>query len=109
MKINCSNCQGNLENINRVGQRVFLFCRNCKLPHDELGNPLFTTKSLAEHYNPLQAARDSVSRQAPTLSGVAKTALETAAIQGYLEAYFAGIKHGVLLAYSQDYKKGEPL
>lgn len=109
MKIKCSKCEGNVEAINRAGQRVFLFCRHCKLPHDEHGNPVYTTKSLAEHFNPLQAARDHISKVAPALKGPAKTALEAATIQRDLDIYFAGMKDGILLAYSQDFQEGEPM
>lgn len=88
---------------------VFYHCRTCKLPHDDTGNPLFTTASLADRYNPLQAARDTIKKHHKGAAPVARTALEIALLQTTQEAYFAGIKDGVLLAYSQDFEKGEPM
>lgn len=105
----CSSCQGGLERIERAGQEVFYHCRACKLPHDPHGNPLFSSRSLAERYNPLQAARDAIKRTNGDMKPVSRTALEVALLQTVQEAYFAGIKDGVLLAYSQDCNKGEPM
>jgi hypothetical protein len=105
----CSKCSGAIEKIARQGQEVFYFCRPCKLPHDEFGNPLFTAKSLADRYNPLQAARDVVAKHHPHDKPVVKTALEVALLQSIQEAYFSGLKDGVLLAYSQDYQEGDPM
>lgn len=107
--VHCSKCQGNAEKIVRNGQEAFFFCRSCQLPHDELGNPLFTTRSLADHYNPLKAARGVVGAHHKDTAPVTRTALEVALIQSLQEAYMAGLKEGVLLAYSQDVGKGEPL
>ena len=107
--VTCSKCQGHLEPIKRAGEEVFLFCRPCQLPHDPHGSPLFTAKTLAERYNPLQAARDTISKHHKGAKPVTKTALEIALIQSLHEAYLSGIKDGVLLAYSQDYEEGEPM
>jgi len=92
-----------------MDQQVFLFCRACKLPHDEHGNALLTTRTLAERFNPLQFARDKVRKTSPTVGPVARTALEMSLIQATQEAYFAGMKDGVLLAYSQEFQPGEPM
>ena len=105
----CSKCSGQLERIQRVGQEVFLFCRPCQLPHDADGNALFTAKSLAGAYNPLQASRDAIRSHQGGVAPVTKTALEVALVQALQEAYFSGIKDGVLLAYSQDFEEGEPM
>jgi hypothetical protein len=43
------------------------------------------------------------------MSPVMKTALESLLIQGFLDAYSAGLKDGILLAYSQDVADGGPL
>jgi hypothetical protein len=107
--LRCSKCQGGVEKIIRAGEEAFFFCRACKLPHDALGNPLFTTKSLANAYNPLLAARKVVGSHHKDVAPVTKTALEVALIQSLHEAYMTGLKEGVLLAYSQDVGKGEPL
>lgn len=107
--LHCSKCRGQLERIIRGGHEAFHFCRPCQLPHDGGGNPLFTTKSLADAYNPLQAARDVVGPHHKDSAPVTRTALEVALIQSLHEAYMAGLKEGVLLAYSQDVNKGEPL
>lgn len=109
MKIVCSQCGGSLENVRRADHHVFYFCRHCKLPHDKEGNGLFTTHSLAERFNVLQSARNVVGAHHPKASPVARTALEMSLIQSMQEAYFAGMKDGVLLAYSQDFQKGEPM
>ena len=107
--LHCSKCQGNIEKIVRAGEEVFFFCRPCKLPHDDKGNPLFTTASLAKTYNPLLAARKTIGPHHTEAESVTKTALELALIQSLHEAYMSGLKDGVLLAYSQDVGKGEPL
>ena len=105
----CSKCAGSLEKVLRSGQELFQICRPCKLPHDKDGNGLFTTTDLADVYNPLQAARNTVGPHHKDTAPVTRTALEVSLLQSLQEAYFAGIKDGVLLAYSQDYEKGDPL
>lgn len=98
-----------MEKIERAGVEVFYHCRACKLPHDSHGNPLFTGQGLADRYNPLQAARDVIKKHHKGAPPVSRTALEVALLQSVQEAYFAGIKDGVLLAYSQDFEEGEPM
>jgi hypothetical protein len=105
----CSECDGGLERIRRNDQDVFFFCRACKLPHDEGGNALFKARSLAERFNPLQAARDTVRKTNPQAAPVTRTSLEVALLQTVQDAYFSGLKDGVLLAYSQDFEEGEPM
>lgn len=106
--ISCSTCGGYLDKVPRAG-KVLLLCRPCKLPHDEHGNPLFSGHSLSDRFNPLQAARDTLKKSDKTSSGVTRVAMETALMQGMLDAYFAGVKDGVLLAYSQEHEEGEPM
>lgn len=107
--LRCSKCNSHLEKIVRGGQEVFHFCRPCQLPHDEAGNRLFDMKSLADMYNPLKAARGVVGAHHKAAAPVTKTALEVALAHSLQEAYMAGIKEGVLLAYSQDVNEGEPM
>lgn len=104
----CSTCGGYLDKVPRAG-KVLLLCRPCKLPHDEHGNPLFSGPSLTDRFNPLQAARDTLRKSDQSSTGVARVAMETALMQGILDAYFAGVKDGVLLAYSQDHEEGDPM
>jgi hypothetical protein len=40
---------------------------------------------------------------------VGRTALEVALVQALQESYFNGLRDGVLLAYSQDYEKSQPV
>lgn len=84
-------------------------CRPCKLPHDEHGNALFDGPSLSQAFNPAQSARDLLRKADKQTRGVARTALEAALMQGMLEIYHAGLKDGILLAYSQDHNEGEPM
>lgn len=104
----CSNCQGGLEPIMRAGQPAFNFCRHCKLPHDEKGRPLFSSKQLKSQFNPLQIARDTIKKSNPDVAPITRVALETALMQALFESYTNGLKDGVLLAYSQDVTDGEP-
>jgi hypothetical protein len=88
-----------------------LFCRSCKLPHGADGSPLFEGASIDKNrrFNPLSQARRLTGAHHKDAAAVSRTALEVALIASLQEAYFAGIKEGVLLAYSQDYKEGEPM
>ena len=107
--LRCSKCQGQLEKIIRGGEEAFYFCRPCQLPHNEHGHKLFTMKSLSDLYSPFKAARQVVGAHHKGAAPVTKTALEVALAQALHEAYMAGIKEGVLLAYSQDVNEGEPM
>lgn len=104
----CSKCDGELEPIRRMQQPVFLFCRHCKLPYSEDGGLLMDMRQLHSAFNPLVLARGTIGKAAGDASSVAKTAMEVAFIQGLQEAYFAGLKDGVLLSYSQDVAEGAP-
>ena len=105
----CSKCGSGTEKIFRANEPVFFYCRGCKLPHDEYGNQLFNSKSLTQAFNPLQHVRDALRGHNKGIAPATRTALEVALLQSVQEAYFAGIKDGVLLAYSQDKEKGEPM
>jgi hypothetical protein len=98
----CRNCQGALEPLRRTGDLAFYFCRACKLPHDESARPLFDSRELRPQVNLLQKARDVVEATNPNAAPVAKTALEVMLLAAFQEVHFAGIKEGVLLAYSRD-------
>lgn len=101
----CAKCQGSLEPITRGGAFQFNMCRACRIPYNEFGKPVVELGTLNTSFNPLKLARDAV----PGTGGVAKTALEIQFIISLQEAYTAGLKDGVLLAYSQDFKPGEPV
>jgi len=105
----CARCQGELEPIVRMREPMFLFCRPCKLPYHEKGGLAVDTRSLSTSFNPLKIARGVVWKTNPEVSSVARSALEVLLIQGLQEAYFSGLKDGVLLAYSQDVGNSEPL
>lgn len=104
----CKNCQGSLEPIQRLGQQVFLFCRACKLSHDASGRPMISSPELRSDFNPLKIARATIGSAHPTMAPVGRSALEVALVQALQESYFNGLRDGVLLAYSQEYKSGEP-
>jgi hypothetical protein len=107
--LKCSKCGSSIEKIYRGGEDIFYFCRPCQLPHDDHGNPLFTTKSLGQAFNPLQHTRNALKNHHKGISQVTKTALEVALLASVQEAYLAGIKDGVLLSYSQDKSEGVPM
>lgn len=104
----CRQCNGSLEPIKKMGKIVMMLCRLCKLPHEISGRPM-AHAPLKPSSNPLQAARATIRTAHPTMSSAGKTALEVALVQQLQESYFAGLRDGVILAYSQDYKDGEPL
>lgn len=101
----CTKCKGSLEKI----QGEMLFCRACKLLHDRDGVAMFDGPQLASHFNPLAGARSTTQTHHKGFTPVAKTALEMALIQNMHDAYLAGLKDGILLAYSQDYTEGAPM
>jgi hypothetical protein len=107
--LKCSKCNSGIEKIYRGGEDLFYFCRPCQLPHDDHGNPLFTSKSLGQAFNPTKHVREALRPYHKDVAPVTKTALEVALLQAVQEAYFAGIKDGVLLAYSQDNQQGVPM
>lgn len=84
------------------------FCRHCKLPHDDKGRPLFSSKELKSQFNPLRIARDTIAKSNPDVAPVTRAALEAAFIEGMLQVYTQGLKDGILLAYSQDVNEGAP-
>lgn len=100
----CQKCEGDVEPIRRLGQVPFLFCRACKLAYNESGGLCVDTRTLSTSFNPLAIARGIIKETAGDAAAVARTALEVLLIQGLQEAYFSGLKDGVLLAYSQDVK-----
>lgn len=105
----CKKCRGDCEPVIRGGQYVFHFCRVCKIPFDQHGAAVLNSSELSSFFNPLKAARSVIGQTHGHASSVAKTAFEVLLIQSMWEAYFAGIKDGVLLAYSQDVGSGEPV
>lgn len=105
----CPKCQGDLEPIVRSGQFVFNFCRACKIPYTEQGRAIFNSGQLVSHFRPLESVRGIIGKTHGSASAVARTALEVMLLQGMWDAYFAGVKDGVLLAYSQDVGEGEPV
>ena len=78
------------------------FCPKCKLMHDTSGRPMIMSTDLRSEFNPLKMARDTISGAHPQAAPVVRTALEVALIQGFQECYFAGLKDGAMLAYSQE-------
>lgn len=70
---------------------------------------MISSTQLKSDFNPLQRARDTIKAAHPTMAPVGRTALEVGLIQGFQESYFNGLRDGVLLAYSQDYEKSEPV
>lgn len=107
--IKCSNCGGHAEKIERAGEAVFWFCRPCKLPHDQHSNPLFVNGLPADKYSAVSHAQKIAEAHTKGMSPVGKVSVTMSLIQPLQEAYFAGMKDGVLLAYSQDIKEGEPM
>lgn len=107
--VTCKKCKKTCEPIIKGGNTIFHFCRACKIPHDSSGSAIITSHELKSFFNPLEAARGIISQTHPNSSSVAKTAFEVMLIQSLWEAYFAGMKDGVLLAYSQDFKPDEPV
>jgi hypothetical protein len=104
----CRKCQGDLEPIIRGGKYLFHFCRPCKVPYGEDGSYLMDTGLLASSFNPLASVRGIISKTHAGATPVARTALEVLLMQGMWDTYMAGVKDGVLLAYSQDVGEGEP-
>ena len=92
-----------------MGEVRFYFCRACKVPYDEFGVTVVNLNSLSSNFNPLKTARDAARGITQGASPVAQNAMEVLATQGYLEAYLAGMKDGLILAYSLDVKDGGPL
>ena len=78
------------------------------MPHDDTGSALLTSAELKSFFNPLAVARDVISKTHPDSSAVARTSFEVLLMQSLWESYFAGLKDGVLLSYSQDFRPGEP-
>ena len=107
-KLSCSRCGGEAEPINRMGLILFYFCRPCKLPHDELGRVTIDTARMSPAFNPLSIVRGVVSKTHQDATPLTRSAMETFLLQGLLDAYMAGVKDGVLLAYSQDVTETEP-
>jgi len=105
----CRKCQGQLEPILRGGKFCFNFCRVCVLTYDERGVPVLNTGQLASGFNPLGVARGIIGKTSAGATPVGRTALEVFLMDGLWECYLQGLKDGVLLAYSQDAQKGEPL
>lgn len=106
----CTQCTGQVEQVTRMqGGIKFFFCRACKIPYDESGSVIIDLNSLQSAFNPLTTARDTIGVAAKGATPVAQTAMAALAVQGYLDAYFSGMKDGIALAYSQDYKRSTPL
>lgn len=105
----CPKCSGHVIEIKRADRSVFFFCRACKLPYAENGRVVIDTRNLNSAFNPTRAARVVTGKSVKDLSPVAKTALEALIITSLLDAYSAGMKDGILLAYSQDVADGKPM
>ena len=98
----CVRCKGSLEPIERVGVFLFNFCRPCKLRHDAQGRAVVELNTLNSSFNPLKIARGMISKTHADAAPVTRSALEVFLIQALTEAFVAGVKDGVLLAYGQD-------
>lgn len=105
----CLRCRGSLEPIHRGGKIQFYFCRVCRIPHDGEGRAAVDLKRLNSSFNPLTLARGTIGKGSSEMSSIARTALEILLIQSLHEAYSAGLKDGVLLAYSQDVGDSAPV
>lgn len=105
----CRKCKGSLEPTTRAGQFIFNFCRACKLPHNEYGVPIFDSGLIKSFFNAPDLTRSIIGKTHAGMNPVARTAFEVLLMQGMVEAYMAGVKDGVLLAYSQDVGEGEPV
>lgn len=105
----CSKCGGGLDPVGREGKDFFYFCRACKLPFNEAGRVTIDTRFLNSSFNPTRAARGVSGKVLADLSPVARTALEAVLIEALLGSYSAGLKDGILLAYSQDISESKPV
>lgn len=106
----CNHCSGPLEKVTKGGESLFHYCRGCKLPHDKSGNPLLKSgQPMNASYNPLRGAFEAVKSDGRDLSPVAKAAASVAFMPALQDAYLQGVKDGILLAFSQDVKEGEPV
>lgn len=107
--LRCRKCSGQLEPIIRGTQFCFNFCRVCKLTYNAQGVPEVSNKQLSSRFNPLSTARSIIGKTNSGVTPLARTALEVFLMEGLWDCYLNGLKDGVLLAYSQDVEKGEPL
>lgn len=105
----CTRCKGHIEPVQRAGQLAFYFCRACKLPYNEQGSVVIDTATLNTSFNPLSIVRGIIGGTHAGASPLARNAMEVLLSQGLVEAYLAGLKDGVLLAYSADVGDGEPV
>ena len=105
----CPKCSGHIIEVKRADQSAFLFCRACKLPFAENGRIVIDTRNLNSSFNPTRLARSITGKSMRDLSPVARTAIEAFIIASFHEVYTAGMKDGILLAYSQDVEEGVPL
>lgn len=105
----CPKCSGGLDPIKRGEHEFFLFCRACKLPFNNLGRTIIDTKFLNTAFNPTRIARSVSGKSFSDMAPVAKTALEGLLIEALMSAYSAGLKDGILLAYSQDVHDSKPV
>lgn len=105
----CRTCQGSLEPIQRAGKFCFNFCRLCKIAYNEHGVQQMNNGQLSSRFNPLETARAIIKSTNAGATPIARTALEVFLMDGLWNCYLQGLKDGVLLAYSQDVRPGEPL
>lgn len=105
----CTRCKGYVEPVHRAGKLAFYFCRACKLPYNEYGSVVVDTATLNTSFNPLGIVRGIIGETHAGASPLARNAMEVLLSQGLVEAYLAGLKDGVLLAYSADVGDGEPV
>jgi hypothetical protein len=105
----CHKCKGELEPICRDGEPIIKFCRTCKLPYNLTGGLAIDLSSLNSSYQPVKTARGIIGKAHPGATPVTKSALEVLMIQGFQDIYMAGLKDGILLAYSQDVRPGGPI
>lgn len=110
MLAKCPKCSGHVDPISRADKKLFYFCRACKLPFNPLGRVIIDTNNLNTAFNPTRIARAVTAKGIGVdMSPVARTALEALLITALLDSYSAGLKDGILLAYSQDVGDSKPL
>jgi hypothetical protein len=68
-----------------------------------------TSAELTSGFDPLKRARGIIEKTNAEAAPVTRTALEVFLMAGLWDCYLQGLKDGVLLAYSQDMRPGEPL
>lgn len=100
----CRKCQGSLDRVGPPETQV-LFCRLCRIAHDEHGQPLVENPHiLRTHLDVLKNVRSNL-KLPQDLPKAVRLTMEAHMIQGLQEAYFAGLKDGLLLSLNLDYEQ----